>query len=265
MKTTLHTYYFNLEKPEDREPYHQLKTRLEKEIGRGHRMHSIKSDRNFNPEAGEIEIEPEHLFGNQWNTNKGRLFDWYEEAIFCDGRENKLIKRGHWLEITPEMNELRRNTLQCGYTGVQFPAQKGYVFNETRAALGSPYLKESELYMLRLLPISEEFPQDRKPLTEAERAHLLPLYIAAQTKTNAKAREEQLAKIEADFQKTIFNATTERDGFKWLLEHGVQIENCIYYDHLGKFSFGWRSPYTGDARLALLEAIKGFPFEYDVK
>lgn len=268
LKTALHTYNFDTDKPEDREPWYQLKTRLEKTPGRGHRMHAIKSDSNFNPEPGEIELEPEHLFENQWNSNVGRVFDWYEEAIFSYGKERKNIKRGHYLDITPEMIEVRNKTLKCGYTGDQFIVTEGTptpIFNTRQSALGSPYLKESELHLLRLLPVSQEWTGKREPLTPAERDYLLPLYIVAQTKTQGEARKEQLAEVEAEYAKASGLAKTEYEGKLWLLSNGVNLENCIFYSHTGRFCFGWRNPFTGAAREALLAALKKFPFDYDVK
>jgi hypothetical protein len=138
--------------------------------GRGHKMYAIKSGNDYNFETGIIELETEFLFENQWNSNVGRVFDWYEEAVFDSrGKERKNIKRGHYLEITPEMAEIRRNTLKCGYTGQQFPAAKGYIFNETENALGSPYLKESELHALE----PRRRVQEVAEIQEIDRAHRL--------------------------------------------------------------------------------------------
>jgi hypothetical protein len=271
LKTKLHKFSFNTDNPEDREPYYQLKTRLEAEIEahkRGHKMHCIPSNRDFNPQAGVVEIETECLFENQWNSNVGRLFDWYEEAVFADGQERPNIKRGHWLEITEEMLTLRQNTLKCRYTGEQFfwDAKKDGIapkFNTRKSALGSCYLKESELHLCRLFTLVDEH-RSCEPLTDGEKSELLPLYIAAQLETTGAQREKQLAEIRADYDKTVANATKERDGFLWLLGHGVQIENCIFYTHTGRFGFGWRTPYTGAAREALLKAVAKFPFDYDI-
>jgi len=273
MKTTLHTYNYDTNNPKHFGPdgeWTKLAIMLEHTPGRGHKMHSLK-DKGFEPDPGEIELEPECLFQNQWNSNVGRVFDWYEEAVFGPYREMANIKRGHYLDITPEMIAIRKNTLKCGYTGMQFPIETDsplapvFVFNTTLQALGSPYLKESELYLLRLLPVCDEFVTDREPLTEEERAYLLPLYIQAQTKTNGNKRVKQTTKIKADYERAVSVATTERDGFLWLLENGVSLENCIFYEHTGRFGFGWRSPYPEVARAVLLEALAKFPYPYDVK
>lgn len=270
MKTKLHTYSFNLDKVEDREPYHQLNARLTAEIKagtRGHKMHAwdpSQSNKRHELTAGEITLEPEFLFENQWNADAGRVFDWYEEYM-ADSTRQRLIKRGHWLEMTPEMVAIRRNTLKCGYTGKQFPADCGKVFNETPEALGSPYLKESELHLLRLFPVADEHRRQREPLTEAERAYLLPLYIAAQTSRKDAVKPDLVAAINRNYETAESNARAERDGKLWLLERGVPLENVIYYTHTGKFSFGWRTPYGVESHAALLAALEGFPFPYEIK
>ncbi len=274
MKTTLHTYSYDTN---DRKTWASLpqwargdavifEAILQKTPGRGHKMHSLKpkGDRDYTTQ--EIILEPEHLFQNQWNSNIGRVFDWYEEAVF-DGRGNKCknIKRGHYLDITDEMLAIRRDTLKCGYTGQMYPASCGQVFNISQQAIGSPYLKESELHLLRLMPACDEWVKTRPQLTEKEKAYLLPLYLEAQMKANQKLRDKQREEIHKDFDKAQKLAHKERDGFIWLLDHGLQIENVIFYNHTCTFSFGWRSPYTGKAREVLLEALKKFPFTYDVK
>jgi hypothetical protein len=269
MKTTLHTYNFNTDNPQDREPVHQLCARLNATIGRGSKMRAIKSNQDFNPEPGEITLEPEHLFENQWNSNVGRVFDWYEEAIWANGRELKNIKRGHYLEITPQMAAIRENTLKCGYTGQQFPISEFPEgtprFNTTQQALGSPYLKESELHLCRLLPVSREWRDRRNELTPAERDYLLPLYIQAQTKPGVGARAKQIEGVHEEFKKTVATATINRDGFLWLLNRGINTENCIFYSHTGRFGFGWRNEYRRAAYSALSDLLKEFPFPYDIK
>lgn len=265
MKTTLKTYFYDTDRPQDREPYYQLKTRLEKTPGRGHKMHALKSPGSSEPKEGEIILETDFLFENQWNSNVGRVFDWYEEAVFSYGKERANIKRGHYLEITPEMVSIRATTLKCGYTGAQFPDTTTPRFNLTQAALGSPYLKESELYLLRLARVCDEYRVNREPLTEEELKIVLPKYIDAQTKATGKVRDEQREGILKNFEKVTSNATLERDGMLWLLDHGMQLENVIFYNHTRSFSFGWRTPYTGEARLKILDLLKQFPFEYDVK
>ena len=273
MKTKIHTYSFDLAKVEDREPYHQLSARLSAEVTLGKRGHCLNVIAGYDKEArtwGEgvksaeasgITLETEHLFDNQWNSvEAGRVFDWYEGI----NHENRLLKFGHWLEITPEMEAARRNTVACGYTGQQFPAEGAPAFNVTERGLASYGLKESELHLLRLLPI---WPENKKraPLTAEEREYLLPLYVKAREKVNAAERAKQRAEVEAEYKRDSARAEMEYNGKTWLLDRGLSLENVIFYNHTERFSFGWRTPYGPTAAASIAEALHGFPFAFDIQ
>mgnify|MGYP000721086373 CR=1 FL=1 len=60
-------------------------------------------------------------------------------------------------------------------------------------------------------------------------------------------------------------AKAEHDGMIWLMDHGISIDNVIYYNHTGKFSFGWRTPLAKDVVSRILDVISEFPFAYEIK
>lgn len=270
LKTKIHGYYFDISNPEDREEYNALVERLKKTNGEcfetcGGGSHYIGQKAPL-----DVILDASCLFNNQWNTSDDsenvvnrRVFDWAQD--YMPSGMNKNIKRGHYLEITSEMREIRDNTVACGYCGALEPAQKGHVF--CPHCIGSEYLKDEDLRLTRMLPVSSK--AEREPLTEAEREHLVPLYIEAQTmgantragKKKAKQRTDVIVKAE----KTIRRAETERDGFVWLLDHGVNVDNCIYYPHTDRFCFGWRSPVSDGVKSKLLDVLCEFPFDYDIK
>jgi hypothetical protein len=78
-------------------------------------------------------------------------------------------------------------------------------------------------------------------------------------------KEKLIAKLDADLKSKIASLTAERDGFLWLVNHDLPTENAIYYNHTGRFNFGWRKPITGEAKTMLLERLAGFPFPFDVQ
>lgn len=253
IKTVLHTFSLLTTRPEDCAKYEQLCEKLDD--GR-HQMRCWPIDRNYSVEAGPVELETEFLFSNQWNTADGkRVFDWYEGIV-----DNPNYRIGHYLEITDEMREIRRNTNVCGFCGHQEAAQKGNVF--CCKCLGSPYLKETELYLLRMLPVELHFP-NRKPLSKAESEYLTPLYVEAQTKTNQKAMEIRYKTIETDRARKINNANDEADGFIWLMDRDIPTDNVIYYPSTGKFAFGWRSTMSESVEKALVKKLENFPYEYE--
>lgn len=278
LKTRIHRYYMDVSNPAEEAKYADMVARI-KANGGGHGkwMKAIgdskyRSDGAVLTEAIEdVELETEHIFGNQWNGTTERVFDWYEEAIYCNGRENKTIKRGHWLEITPEMAAIRREVVTCGYCGKHYGPERDAAPADgfCRKCLDSPYLKETEFHLLRLLPVAETFGGNRQPLTDAERDALLPEYVLRQTtgadSRAAKRRNEQRADVEEKYAKETTAARIEHDGMIWLWEHGFDLANVIYYSHTDRFSFGWREPVCDSVCDKLLEVMSEFPFRYEIK
>ena len=256
LNTTLHVYHYNTDIKSDRQEYDALCASKKAQGITCFRTHDFGRRSHYLPnlDGAQITLETEHLFYNQWNTapignaeNGLRVFDWAEDYPI---NFRQSLKRGHWLEITPEMREARRNTCACGYCGRQEATAKGYVF--CPHCIGSEYLKRSELYLLRMRPIDRA--DNRAPLTQAEADHLMPLYTHAQIHGNSERDKKRIAERRARIVKGaetyIRNATIERDGMLWLMDHGITTDNVIYYDHTGKFSFGWRAPLDADVKSA---------------
>lgn len=273
MKTIFHSYKFDIGTDEGRAEYGALRAKLE---GMGLKcFETWGGASHYMPDLDgfEIELETAHLFDNQWNTapipgisDKGRrVFDWAQDYM-PEGMA-QWLKRGHWLEQTAEMREARRNTVKCGYCGRQEPAAKGYVF--CPHCIDSEYLTEKDLHLTRMVPVDSER-AGRAPLTEAERAHLLPLYREAQLHGTTERGKARIAKarrdVEEDYAKGIANATSKRDGARWVLDHFPNlIGNWLFYSHSGRHCFGWRTPLDAAALSALLDAISEFPFPYEIK
>lgn len=276
IKTTIHAYCFDISKPDGKVAWLDLKARLkethphcmESHGGQGH-YHFVRD-----LDGQEIDLETAHLFDNQWNTgptstsDKGlRVFDWALD--YCNGTTNpRHLKRGHYLDQTDAMREIRRNTDACPYCGKQEPAAKGNVF--CPHCLDSEYLTEADLLkgITRMRPVYRGR-EDLKPLTDAERAHLVPQYRAAQLHGNTERGKARIIKQREDIEKharaVIRAAETERAGKLWLMDHGVNISNVIYYSHTGRFGFGWRQPMGADLVSGLLDIITEFPFPYDIE
>lgn len=282
IRTRIHSFAFNLKVPAEKAAWKALKDQLAPT--HPHPMRAYEGTRGFERDViapldgREIELETRFLFDNQWNTapipgisEEGlRVFDWHIALQF--GLDH--IRLGHWLEQTDEMRELRRNTMTCGYCGKQEPAAKGYVF--CPHCLDSEHLGESDLFLTRMRAVEDTGPGRKlPPLTDAERAYLLPLYREAQLHGSTERGRKRIAKMRADIIAKCDHETkaavTERDGFLWLMDHGVgagMVANCIYYKHTGKFCFGWRKP-LGKIEAhgfgGLVEILQGFPFEFEIK
>jgi len=277
IKTELHTYHFDLKVKADAQAYEKLCEKLLATPGRGHWLNCISMQaESYIIIPGPVKLQTEHLFDNQWNTETQRVFDWYE-GIF----PNLSIKQGHYLDITPEMIKVRKETLKCQYTGMQFPASCGQKFNLSDRALGSEYLKPEELYLLRLLPIDTPFNRKLEKLSEQETAFLMPLYQAAQRKAKTAALEQRKIQEQEDVNKKLVeaerksaqllvDAKIEHAGMRWLINHDINISlsNVIYYHHSGRFGFGWRDKFSTLEASKLVKALKvdgAFPYPYDIQ
>lgn len=275
MKTLLHHYSFDVSKPDEKAAYEAMVARINANgiEGRGHWMHAIGGNKSGDGNAGtteEVEIETAHIYDNQWNTTDRRVFDWYEEAIYNNGRENRTRKRGHWLEITAEMTAARMDAKKCGYCGHTYGPlhempvpENGFCIK----CLDSAYLKEGELHLLRLLPLVGL--QKREKLTDGESADLLPKYVSRQTtgheSRSKQKRDKQRDDVLEKFSKDTSDAITERDGMLWLWDRGFLLDNVILYSHTQKFCFGWRTGVSPSVESKLLDVMSEFPFTYEIK
>lgn len=283
VSTVLHSYVFDTRTAQGKADW--LAFQADRKAS-GARIHGpVYSDREYSRflpiDGATVDLETAHLFDNQWNartpTGEGvRVFDWWLEAEMSHPTQisgaPRGIKRGHWLEITPEMIALRRDWLKCGYCGHQKHVSAGLEFCPD--CIGSEYLKPSDFALTRLAPVGVGHDSKaRPPLTDAEQAGRLALYQDAQregAKTRAGAKLSKFrAGVEAKAAKAKESAERERAGMIWLLDHdlgGLACDNTIYYPHTGKFSFGWRTAIDGAVAHEIMGKLSdaGFPFPYDV-
>lgn len=277
ISTILRHYRFDLTKPDEAREYRELLDNTLSKIG--FPVWIMRADfdcysarkpvqdfiEKIRANVGPCELDTSHLFSDQWNTDDAaslRVFNWAECKY-----ANRNIREGYWLEQTDAMREILRNTHTCGYCGKQEPAQKGYVF--CPHCLDNEYLKPDDLGLTRMVPVSESRNRS-KELTDAERAHLLPLYKAAQLHGATERGKARIARererIESNYAKSVAKATIKRDAARWIIGNVPSVlENWIYYDHTDKHCFGWRSPLSDGVVSLLLEKISEFPFAYEIK
>lgn len=287
MKTKLHTYSFNLGVISEHQAYTLLKERVMRESRRRDRTNFVSTSgdgRAFNhlTKLGdvdgvvtyEVELDVKHLFDNQWNTvapegHSGyRVFDWVEHF---DARNRNVIW-GHWLEVTDEMVESRQKTRICGYCAAHYGTVHDEHLTESeetpgfcKKCLGSQYLKEGELYMLRLVPVATKWSSRRDSLTDDERALLMPRYLDAQLEGDKVRRAQRTEQQRAHLERQRQLDEMKFDGMTRLLNAGIDLSNVIFHDHHPVFKFGWRSelsPSVAEAMQAKLAEIE-FPHPTD--
>ena len=225
------------------------------------------STADYQLHSREIHLETKHLFESQWNTAEGfRLhnkteFEW--PALH--------IKEGYYIRQNPQMIAVLQGTAKCGYCGHHAPVgEKDFCDN----CISSPYLEVANLRLLRMEPIEAperrtgktlKIPRNAKPLSEEELAVVMPRYVEAQTKFREQQAAKLRAEVEAGLTKVIELATIKRDGMIWILDAGIPTENLIFYPHTRTFCFGWRNPVSKEVRAELVEKLKQFPFNFDIK
>ncbi len=281
LKTTMHTFCFDTRTPEGLAGWNAFKK--ERELS-GHTplIHGPVLSSVYSPfvkhDGQTVELEAEkNLFDNQWNmvTEAGgvRVFDY---ALQSDSAPHAApmsaprgIRRGHWLEQTNEMRALRAGTHTCGYCGKKYGQDRAGTFCD--ACIDSEYLEKKDLYLLRLLPLSDR-KANRKPLTQAESAILEPLFTEGRIRGVTERGKARVAKARAGIlasrDRAIRIANTKFDGLTWIMDKGISIDNVIFYDHMangaGVFSFGWRKPLDKETTDTLLDVMSEFPFEYQL-
>jgi hypothetical protein len=261
MRTIIKSFYFDVSIASQAADYAALCESMAKQGTECFETHGGKGHHfDWCKDWLEIELDTNHVFNNQWNTGpidgvseQGyRVFDWAMDACL----PNKNIKRGHYLSLTLEMIEVRDNTMCCGYCGKQEPAQKGLVFCDKCCV--SEYLDDDQIHLLRMLPASST--ASRGPITQAERDNLLPAIMEAREAAQKERHAKKRLSVIADCEKSEGKAQTTRDGLLWLLDNGLDTDNWIYYDHTGRWAFGWRNPVR-----EVPAKVCEFPFDFDIK
>jgi hypothetical protein len=228
MKTKLHRYYFDTSNPDELEAYNELNKTLKATPGRGQWMnvYPTASLDYKNVPIGEVTLETKHLFSNQWNTECGhRVFDWYE-GIY----PNKSIKRGHYLDITPEMTAIRDTTFKCGYCGKE--VNKGVYHLE---CLSSEYITPECFSLLHPKAVSDTTRYEK--LTKEEMERYTTLWFKAKEHHARASIESNVAayKKDREIQERKFSLKIR------LLERGIPKDLFIVYD-LDNVTFGWNEP-----------------------
>lgn len=266
IKTVLHFYHFDFDKQGEAKAYDTLRAKLRKtrkpfEVW-GHSPTHWDFQKKITALDGKsVTLETQHLFDNQWNAIAPdlRLMDWTDWQY-----HNKRIRAGYWLEITEEMTTLRQMVQQCGYCGTHYRDPSTAPAFCTKC-LDSEYLNEKDLHLLRLVPVAGKW-NKRKPLTDAERSVVLPAFVKRQTEgddsRNVQRLKRQRAAIQEKYESETCQVQTEHDGMLWLMDHGIPIDNVIYYSHTDTFSFGWKSSLGASVVKAMTEKLDGFPFTY---
>ncbi len=222
--------------------YRALRTKLK---ARGLKDHTAIGAGSL-PDGNVYTIDEKHLFGNQANTidtPKGvgrRIFDWTENYE----PYNRTWRYGYYLADDSgfaELQALRISRHQCGYCGAQYDDGAG---EWCEKCLGSQYLKQAELRLLKLLPIADSFGGNR---SEEPPEHFAKVMREKQAVAAKHRNKQKLADRLLRANKAVADAKLERDLIDRLIDNGIcatLLSNLIYYSHTGRFCFGWNKLLT---------------------
>lgn len=262
LKTTLTGYYFDTSNPDEAQQYQQLKANLEATPGRAPIFDVIGSPHSWpgHLESVGILLETDFVTDNQWNTTNdspnfpnNRVFDWWE--IYQP--HNNFIKKGHYLEITNKMREIRQEILKCSYCGAYYesPHEPAYC----TACIDSEYLQESNLHLLQLIPAGSSF-KAKRSLSETDYAELHSRWLTAQT----SLKQRELDKFKLKLFKLKLQEDRKFDGFNLMIQLNLPAQDAIFYGHTNHFCFGWQSELDREVAETILAKLKSANFPYFV-
>lgn len=286
LRTILHTYAFDTDKPAEAAEWAKLKAKLksgpscmESHGGPLHVQAAATLGAKHTSAAYEsipVELDTDFLSNNQWNATgpngkSCRVFDWALDSAYAfDPHGRSMRKQGHWLEQTPEVVAIRQDTFTCGYCGHKEHRDTAEAFCKKCTTKGSEYLKPDDLRLTRMLPVCDSFGAKRAPLTDAERAELMPLYVAAQLSRPDPGRSfADIAEGKALAHKAIARASMLLNGWQYLEAHPeIPTRNLICYDHgaaVALFTWGWQGDGMAlEVATELAARLKDFPASWEI-
>jgi hypothetical protein len=302
IETVIHFYSFDKEDRDESEQWEALKTSL-KPTNHHHCSHGLKDYescrmpmpgvRKLTANTGLARISTEHVYNDQWNTvpfedepegTRGyRVFDWYERYL-CkqpgSGRQGPMGREGHWLELNEDLLNLRRNIFECGYCGYKEYYPEGRLPEDHNGFCGdcltSPYLAEKHYHLTRMVSLFSKPWYNSRRGAWPERAELTPAEMEQMKKwvfqaysnpvvRDPEKRAKDLAKDLEKAQTLLHREQLHVAGIQWLQEHAeLPIDNLIYYNHTGMFTFGWQGDgLPEEAKKAIRVQMEGFPANWE--
>lgn len=251
INVSIKDYRFNIAHADERVEYEALCADLE---SRGLKKFAAISmqKRSY---SGDYQIDTDVLFDNQYNTVDGqRIFEWEEPIV-----PNKNIKAGYYIdEGLDEVRAAQSSRCKCGYCGHQYEISDAPEEGYCTHCRDSEYLTPKDFKLLKLTPILEE-PDYSAAIPEK----VFDDIVTKQTEARVAAAEEtMLFQIEKS-EKEIEGHKKEYEAKVWLITNLLPTDNVIYYQHTGRFCFGWRTKLSH--KDPILDKLTEFPFEYDVK
>lgn len=262
IKGYIQSYYFNIEKEKERVEYEMISRKVK---NYGYKKWASACFNKEIAKTGEIEIDTENLFGNQFNTSSDsptsrsrRLHFWVEGKV-----PNKNIRKGYYLEKNKELEDYIEEFYVCNFCGQGY--HKSSVPKFCKSCMGSDFLSESDFSLLVPRKLGEPIEQISEKTHEEIKEVRIDVLRNELPEKMEESKRERTQKCLDECKETIKKAEYKKDVMLWLIENNVKTSNCIVYDY-GNICFGWRSSILGtDEEPLLREQLKGFPYKYYIK
>jgi len=104
LPVNIHHFRLNIENPEESLQFEEIKADMKARGQKCFEVTEIKYSKYWDifKSRARVHIRTEHVFENQWNSDLGRVHDFYLSVY-----PNKKIKNGYYLDLTPELLKLR--------------------------------------------------------------------------------------------------------------------------------------------------------------
>ena len=161
-----------------------------------------------------------------------------------------------WAEVAPATED-GRTFAEHAAESVQLAAREAFERGRRRSH------RRAAAAIERLRADRSGFPGEWSALMDTERYHVEESEIVRVVPP--RDIEQERRKVDAHTEAKIAALNAERSGLLWLLDHGCEIENVIYYSHTRRFCVGWRHALTPAAISTWLDVLCEFPYGYDIK
>ena len=209
----------------------------------------------------EFELDPTHLFENQFNTKCGlRLHDQCRIVY-----HNKDIHSGYIIINLDDLNAARSQVKKCGYCGSQYEAS-----SHTGDWCPKPHLDIDfdHLHLTYLRSLYKPVLATQEQV-EARWTEVRPLHIS---NPDSPIYNHMIAERLRDLSDRKIAASKKFDDEMAIVskfaELGVPyhlIKNSIYYDHKQAVCFGWRDPLNDSEKGLLQSLLKDVDFKVEYK
>ena len=270
MKTKITSYYFDLDKYEEREAWRKLCNDMDAQ-GIKKSVFTYKYNHSYAKalEGKECVVEEEFLFDDQWNLSISGAQGIRANDFVHYATPNRKIATGYYLDVTEEMKAARAARHSCRYCGKQYTLEGGmWLSMDGRysaakvgerhictACKGSSNMLRTDYDKLVLRRITDTLQGFQVTREQHD-------YIESMMRSGYFLREENRAQVkEHEGEEVLRCAKLRVTVLEWCKEKGFAPSSV--YTHTGEnWKFGLFDSIPEAAKETMHDLLKDFPAEY---